>query len=108
MVGFESQINGTTALGQGLRRLGVNHYVLTFEAGIVAFAVGVVAYFTWPTEPNPYIAVVLALIMSILTWRASEAWLGDLRLWRSSRQRFLGPQSMLRSHLQIQLKANSA
>lgn len=78
MVGFESQINGTTALRQGLRRLGVNHYVLTFEAGIVAFAVGVVAYFAWPTEPNPFIAVVLTLIMSILTWRASEAWSGGL------------------------------
>jgi len=73
MVGFESQINATTALRRSLRRLGVDHYVLTFEAGIVAFAVGIVAYFAWPTEPNPYIAVVLTLILSLLTWRVSEA-----------------------------------
>lgn len=78
MIGFESQIDRRTVLGRGVRRLGLDRYVLTFEANIIAFAVGIVTYFTWPTEPNPLIGLALTLSALLLIWRFPSKWSGVL------------------------------
>lgn len=68
MIDFESQIDRRTVLARGVRRLGLARYVLTFEASIIAFAIGIVTYFIWPIEPNPLIALALTLILLALIW----------------------------------------
>lgn len=78
MVGFESQIEERTVLSQGGYRLGFVQFVLTFEASIIAFAVGIVAYFVWPTEPNPLIGLALTLIIVLSNWRFPSVWSGGL------------------------------
>lgn len=78
MVGFESQIERRTVLSWRARRLGLNHYVLTFEAGIIAFAVGITAYFAWPTEPSPVVGLALIFMIVLLLWRIPSVWSGAL------------------------------
>ncbi|GHA90692.1 competence protein ComEC [Algimonas arctica] len=63
-------------LRRGGRRLGVDPYVLTFEAGIIAFAVGIATYFAWPTEPNPLIGLALTITVLLLLWRMPSLWSG--------------------------------
>jgi competence protein ComEC len=69
MVGFESQIDRRTELSRAPRRVDLSAYVLTFEAAIIAFAVGIVAYFSWPTEPAPWMGSALMLTILIIIWR---------------------------------------
>lgn len=76
MIGFESQIAKRAVLSQSVRRLALDRYVLTFEAGIVAFAVGIVAYFAWPAEPIPLIGVGLTLAILMLAVWLPHGWTG--------------------------------
>lgn len=69
MVGFESQIERRTALSRAVHRVGLSTYVLTFEAAIIAFAVGITVYFSWSTEPNPLIALGFMLAILVVIWR---------------------------------------
>ncbi|MGJ8559518.1 MAG: ComEC/Rec2 family competence protein [Litorimonas sp.] len=78
MVGFESQIDRQTVLSRAGPRIRLDRYVLTFEAGIIAFAVGIATYFFWPTEPNPLISLTLTLIVLLLIWRFPSIWSGTL------------------------------
>ena len=49
---------------------------VSFEAGIIALAVGIALYFAWPVEPDWRFSAVAAALAGAGAWRVSNGWLG--------------------------------